>query len=72
MFKERLESERQTLSALHQNEIFVLAPAHTSFNTQTWGARCCLLSYLFLFLSLSLFLIQLLPAQIKDGYMRMY
>lgn len=61
MFKERLESERQTLSALPWNEIFVLALAHTAFNTQTWGARRCLLSYLSLFLSLSLFLILLTP-----------
>lgn len=61
MFKERLESELQTLSALHWNEIFVLAPAHTPFNTQTWGACWCLLSYLSLFLSLSLFLILSTP-----------
>lgn len=61
MFKERLESELQALSTLHRNEIFVLAPARTPFNAQTWGARCCLLSYLSLFLSVSLFQIILAP-----------
>lgn len=62
MFKERLESKLQTLSTLHQNEVFVLAPSHSPFNTQTCGANCCLLSYQSLFLSVSPLLILLAPS----------
>lgn len=69
MFKERLESELQTLSTLNCNEIFVLAPAHTPFNTQTCGAHCCLLPYLFVFLSVPLFLILLAPPSTDQGWL---
>lgn len=62
MFKERLERQQQDLSALHRNEIFVRAPAHTPFNAQTWGANSCLSTYLSFFLSVYLVQIPLAAA----------